>query len=196
MPSGGFMGGRGLIPRIIGTPPKTGEVMKLYIANCSKQDNHFTYMLPEQMRPFARLIRAGQQTEIDSDFETINIIIRQHEIYGIQEAKKVKKGFGGLCYQIDKPISIESIKNGFTQTEQEQIDRALEARKITAASSDQLIAQKAQEFGMRQTSALEVEVIEEKKGIADESSKFEETIGIVRDGLQPIKNRGRPKKGN
>lgn len=169
-------------------------MMKLYIANCSKQEHFFTYMLPENLRPFSHAIRAGSQIEIPGDNDVIDSIIKQHSIYGLQKANDVHKGFGGLCYQINKPISVEAIKNGFSQTEQEQIDRALEARKITAAAADQIIANKAQEMGLKQKSGLEVEVLEEKKNAADNETKFEQTIEVVREGVQPIKGRGRPRK--
>ena len=168
--------------------------MKLYIANCSKQEHLFTYMLPENPRPFSHSIRAGSQIEIPGDKDVVDAIVKQHSLYGLQKANDVRKGFGGLCYQLDKPISVEAIKNGFTQTEQEQIDRALEARKITAAAADQIMSNKAQEMGIKQTSGLEVEVLEEKKNAADNEPKFEQTIEVVRQGVQPIKGRGRPRK--
>jgi len=151
-------------------------------------------MLPENPRPFSHSIRAGSQIEIPGDKDVVDAIVKQHSLYGLQKANDVRKGFGGLCYQLDKPISVEAIKNGFTQTEQEQIDRALEARKITAAAADQIMSNKAQEMGIKQTSGLEVEVLEEKKNAADNEPKFEQTIEVVRQGVQPIKGRGRPRK--
>lgn len=168
--------------------------MKLYIANCSKQEHMLTYMLPENPKPFMHHIRAGGQIEIPGDEMQVDAIVKQHSIYGLQEAKKVQKGFGGLCYQIDKPISVDAIKNGFTQSEQEMIDRAQQAREITAAASDKIMAEKAQEMGVKQKSGLEVEIIEEKKNAADNDVKFEQTIEVVREGVQPLKGRGRPRK--
>ena len=112
----------------------------------------------------------------------------------MMDVKKVKKGFGGLCYAIDKPISVEAIESGFTQSDQEMIDRAQQARNATAAAADQILANKAQEMGLKQKSGLEVEIVEDKKNAADNGEKFNQTIEVVREGVQPIKGRGRPKK--
>ena len=168
--------------------------MKLYIANCSKQEHLFTYMLPENPRPFSHSIRAGGQIEIPGEQEHLMSIIGQHQVYGMMEVNKVGKGFGGLCYRLEKPISIEAIQAGFTQSDQEMIDKAQEARSITAAASDQIIANKAQEMGLKQKSGLEIEVVEEKKNAADNSPKFEQTIEVVREGISQDSKRGRRKK--
>jgi len=150
-------------------------------------------MIPENPRPFSHSIRAGAQIEIPGNQDAIMAIIGQHQIYGMMEVNKVTKGFGGLCYRLEKPISVEAIENGFTQSDQEMINKAQESRNITAAASDQMIANKAQEMGLKQRSGLEIEVIEEKKNAADNSPKFEQTIEVVREGIQPAKN-GRRKK--
>ena len=110
----------------------------------------------------------------------------------MMEASKVKKGFGGICYRIDKPISVDAIEHGIEQKDQEAIDRALEARKITAVAADQMISAKAQEMGLKQKDGLEIEVLEEKKNAADQEGKFNETIEVVREGVAPRK--GRPRK--
>jgi hypothetical protein len=165
---------------------------KLYIANCSKQDFNFTWMDLENPQPFVRKMRAGTQTEIDGSPERLAHIVKQHEVYGMMEASKVKKGFGGIAYRMDKPISVEAIENGISQRDQEAIDRAQEARNVTAAAADNILATKAQEMGLKQKSGLEIEYIEEKKNAADQSEKFEQTIEVVREGVTPRK--GRPRK--
>jgi hypothetical protein len=166
--------------------------MKLYISNASKQDFNFTYMLRENPQPFLRKLRPGTQTEIIGSPDEIDQIVKQHEVYGMMEASKIKKGFGGICYRIDKPISVDAIENGISQRDQEAIDRALEARKVTAAAADQVISTKAQEMGLRQKSGIEVEVLEEKRNAADQDAKLNETIEVVHEGSAPRK--GRPRK--
>lgn len=168
--------------------------MNLYIANCSKQEFHFTYMLPENPRAFSHHIRAGSQIVIPGAKEDIDCIIKQHEIYGMKPVEKIGKGFANLAYRLDKPISITAIEQGLAQTEQEMIERALEARKITAVASDKIIAEKAQELGLKIKSGLEVEIQEEKKNLADTDPKFEQTIEVVKENITPIRGRGRPRK--
>lgn len=167
--------------------------MKLYICNATKQEFLFTYSLPENLRPFSHNIRAGSQVEITGNQDAIDAIINQHSLYGLVEANKVKKGFGGLCYRIDKPVSLEAIQQGLSQTEQDMVDKALESRKLTAAAADQILTQRAQEMGITQKSPLEIEVVEENRGPADGGAKFNETIEIVKDG-GPAPRKSRSKK--
>ena len=189
-----LMGGRGSLKEIPHhlSPTLQGKKMKLYIANCSKQDHQFTYMLMENPRPFMERIRAGGQIVIDRAPNEVDQIIKQHSDYGLMEATKVNKGFGGIAYRMDKPISVEAIEHGIEQRDQEMIDRALEARKISAVASDQKISETAQEMGIKQKSGLEVEIIEEKKNAGDNSPKFNQTIEVVKETMPP--RRGRPKK--
>jgi hypothetical protein len=163
---------------------------KLYIANCSKAEHLFNYFLPENPRPFIQHIRAGTQSFIEGTEDVIKRIIDQHAPYGFQEVSKCGKGFGGQCYRIDKPISVEAIEAGLSQDAQERIDRATESRKYTAAAVDGMMAGKAQEMGLRQTSPAEFEITEQTKGPTDNAAKFSETIEVVRDGLQPS-NKGK-----
>lgn len=165
----------------------------LYVANCSKAEFFFTYMLPENARPFAQPIRAGGQIEIKADQSSLEAIIKQHEIYGMQPADKISRHFGGLAYRVGKPISLEAIQQGLTQSEQEEIERALEARKITTVAQDQMFANKAQEVGSKQTAPLEVEIVEESRGPTDTTPKFNQTITVEKEGVAPAK-RGRPRK--
>jgi hypothetical protein len=166
--------------------------MDLYIANCSKQEYLFTFMLPENVRPFVHKIRAGTQIKLVQSQPEVDVIIKQHSIYGLMEAEKVKKGFGGLCYRIGKPISVSAIEEGLSQSDQEMIDRAQEARNITAAAQDQIISTKAQEMGLKVKAGIELEVVEEKKNAADVGEKFDQTIEVIHEGQAPRK--GRPRK--
>ena len=47
-------------------------------------------------------------------------------------------------------------------------------------------------MGLKQKSGLEIEVLEEKKNAADDSSKFNEVIEVVKENVPP--RRGRPRK--
>jgi len=163
--------------------------MKLYVANTTKQEHLFAYYLPENARPFSHSIRAGAQIEISGPQHEIDSIIHQHAIYGLVEANKVKKGFGGLCYRIDKPVSLDAIEQGLAQTAQDKIEQALDSRKVTAAAADMVLSQKAQEMGLQQKAPLEVEVIEESKNPFETSGKFSETIEVVKDNVAPRRGR-------
>jgi hypothetical protein len=167
-------------------------MMDLYIANCSKQDFLFTYMLPENIRPFSHKIRAGAQIKLTQSDIEVDSILKQHSLYGMMEAGKVGKGFGGLCYRFNKPINVDAIESGISQTDQEMIEQAQQARNITAAVQDQLISAKAQEMGLKQKGGIEVEVLEEKKNAADSDVKMDQKIEVIHEGTAPRK--GRPRK--
>ena len=167
--------------------------MELFIANCTKQDHQFTYMLFENTRPFMERIRAGAQIKIKGTHDEIDQIIKQHEVYGLIPVEKIKGKFSGMAYKLDKPINVEAIENGIDVRDQTIIDRATEARKITAVASDQHISEKAQQMGLKQKAPLEIEIVEEKKNFTDNEPKFEQTIEVVKDGIAP-KGRGRPRK--
>ena len=165
--------------------------MDLYIANCSKADFLFCYMLIGNERPFQQKIRAGAQVKLQHQPEEIEHIIRQHELYGMCHVERIGQGFSNLAYQRDKPISIKAIEAGITQGEQEAIDRALEVRKIGAVATDALLEKTAQEGGLRQVSPIEVSVTEEGKGPSDPGSGFDETIAVEKQGLPESRGRGR-----
>ena len=142
-------------------------------------------MLVENPRPFHHKIRAGSQICLNVDQIEADQIIKQHSIYGMQEANKVTKGFSGLAYRVGKAISVEAIEAGISQKDQENIERALETRKNTAAATDHILQEKAREFGSKQTAPLEIEIVEEKRNPVDQSAGFSETIQVVKQGLDP-----------
>lgn len=89
--------------------------MKLYIANCSRQTHHFNYKIPEKLQSFGVPIKPGQQHMIEQLPEVIRHIIKQHEPYGFQCCTKVDKHFSGICYSLDKPVTVGGIEEGAEQ---------------------------------------------------------------------------------
>lgn len=159
----------------------------LYVANCTKMEYLFTFSLSGAARPFALPIRAGGQIKLEYSDSEIDSIIDQHGMYGFKDASGVGKGFGGLCYRKTRPVSIDAIEGGISQTEQDQIDRALEVRKLTAAATDHVLQEEATKLGARQTGTTEIEVVEDSRGPGDsKEGKFNETIEVVKNnGVQP-----------
>jgi len=163
----------------------------LYIANCSKMEHLFCFSLKGAARPFALPIKAGGQIKLDYYDSDLQQVIDQHEQYGFRDVNQIGKGFGGLCYRHVMPINVEAIEAGITQTEQDQIDRALEVRKLTAAATDHVMQEEAQKLGVTQTGTTEIEVIEETRGVGDsKTGKFNETIEVAKQGVKLRRNRG------
>lgn len=89
--------------------------MKLFIANCSRQKHLFNYKLPERTQPYCLPIRPGEQGMIDNNSDVINMIIKQHEPYGLLPASKLDKSFSGICYSIDREVTLNSFRDGHDQ---------------------------------------------------------------------------------
>jgi hypothetical protein len=158
-------------------------VAKLYIANCSKQNFLLTYMLPENTKPFIHEMRPGTQVELNHSPDEVASIIRQHELYGMHPADKVTKGFGGRCYRLDRPISVEAIEQGISQTDEEAIKRATIMRQAAVAAGDAALEQAAESVGARQVAPLQVEITEDRKDPTDTGPKFGETITLDKPNL-------------
>lgn len=108
--------------------------MKLFIANCSSQPHMFNYKLPEKHQPFGVKIRAGQQHEIENTRDVIQHIIKQHEPYGFQSCDKVDANFSGICYAIDKPVTVGRIQENHEQKNEnldEMSQKILEANAVS-----------------------------------------------------------------
>ena len=155
---------------------------RLFVANCTKQDHVFVYMLKGDMRPYRYPIRAGQQVEIPCRDGVAQQIIDQHKVYGMQEATGVARGFSGLAYRLNKQISLEAILIGFEQRDDEVNRRAQEAQKATAVAADKLLDDAAQQSGARPVGELEVQVTEEPKG-PTETKGFDQTIQVQKPGI-------------
>lgn len=112
----------------------------LYIANTSKQHHDFVFRIAsENQRTRVQKILMGEQVRIyrDTDVETIDSIIKQHEQYGLVDASKIdqRKPFIGLCYSVDKPIKVEKFMYASEHNDDVLIDQGREIRKEQAAAT-------------------------------------------------------------
>lgn len=108
--------------------------MKLFIANCSSQPHLFNYKLPEKSQSFGVSIRAGHQHEIENTADVIRHIISQHEAYGFQCCDKVDKHFSGICYAIDKHVTVGKIQENHEQKNENLDDMSQQILEANAVS--------------------------------------------------------------
>jgi hypothetical protein len=143
---------------------------KLFIANLSKQHQHFLYRLPEWQSTRAQDIAIGAQVQIPGDLSDTDIayVIEKHRAYGmksVQEARRIK-GFTGLVYDIDRPVNLGD--QGFIDEVQESNDdtlteRSNERREQTTAAISERLRQVGE--GTREPlRRTEVEQVEETEG--------------------------------
>lgn len=140
---------------------------KLYIANCTKQHNHFHYRVIGSTRAFNQTIEAGKQVQLSGDFqqEDIDSIIQQHEAYGLIDSNRVKsaRNFVGLCYSIGKPVTLNAMEVAFDQNTKLLDAQGQELRKMAALAASQTIHESAEIGGFGSVAAVGSSVIEESQ---------------------------------
>lgn len=167
----------------------------LYIANATTRNHHFHYRIPEVERLFDQEILAGQQWQIPPVHrspDAIAAIVGELERSGAIPRAQVgrDKKFSGIIYD-HKPVSVESIRQGFEDVEQSAIDRALEERTRSVVAADDGVARLAQEAGTG-VGSVELEVVEEMKPGQDASEQQRNLIQVQREG-RPVSNRSKEK---
>jgi len=67
--------------------------VKIFIANCTKQDNLFAYRIPETAGVKTQAIRMGSQAQIPGELNHIQVegIIEQHRIYGLVTVEEFER---------------------------------------------------------------------------------------------------------
>lgn len=116
---------------------------KLYIGNCTHQQHDFNYRRPEMKSVLMQTIQAGGQVPLTGDLSTHDIasIIEQHAKYGLVSVSDIDrtKPFIGLCYSIDKPISVENLRRGFMHNEAVLTQEGVKLREESAVALSNVI---------------------------------------------------------
>ncbi|MFJ7171649.1 hypothetical protein [Citrobacter freundii] len=133
--------------------------MKLYIANCSRQAHMFNYKLPEKTQSFGVSIPPGRQHMIENQSDIIDHIISQHEPYGFQRCDKVDKHFSGICYSIDKPVTVGRIEDGADQKTENLKSMSEEILAASAVSLNNAVDQAVIQSGEKpQPGGIDMEI--------------------------------------
>lgn len=121
--------------------------MKLFIANCSKQDHDFYYRVPERSKSIVVNIPSGRQHVISNTPEVIQHIINQHVIYGMQERSKTNGNFSGICYSIEREITESAIIDGAEQKNENLENLSKQLLTESAVAFDQAVDNAAIQSG-------------------------------------------------
>ncbi len=154
--------------------------MKLFIANCSRQAHNFNYKIPEKAQSFGVTIPAGGQHMIDNQSDVVHHIIRQHEPYGFQRCDKVDNTFSGICYAIDKPVTVGRIEENAEQKIENLDDMSqaiLEANAISMSNAvDNAVLQSGQ---VPKPGEVQIEIIGEAVNVdQDNPPKLNKTVKV------------------
>jgi len=161
--------------------------MKLYIANCTKQHHSFVYRIPEQNRISTPVTLApGEQKLIGADKLSqadIDVIISHHRQYGMIPESEVKNAdhYVGLCYSVEKPVSLKGITLAFNHNDfvLNEIAKTNLANAAVASSVNQSTADPR----LGKLDRLSVEVVEQAKPGQD--GKIALGVEVPRDTVQP-----------
>jgi len=160
--------------------------MDLFIGNTSIQAHQFLYRLPEREKIREILVPSGQQVRLSVETEAMaHAIVEQHREFGLVSVDEVEKHplFSGLIYSFKDPISEEAMNVGFSRRNDLLSDRGLQIRRAAAVTAAKSIEGAAERDGLR-SSNVEVELVEQQKGPADNDPKLNQTIVVGEPGTK------------
>lgn len=155
--------------------------MKLFVANLSKHNFHFTYRLPER-QVIAMDIPIGFQKQIGGDMESADIqrIVGHYAKYGMLPAREIPnlRQWTALCYSVDAPVDLDTFYEGYERNDAELTARSEETRAETAVA---ISAQTSQVLDTP-IHRTEVEMIEQTAG---STPRVASGIEVVTEGTRP-----------
>lgn len=168
-------------------------MVKLYVANCTKQDTDFLYRIPETQQVHRQHIKVGHQVLIykDTTSDVIQNIIDQHQVYGMVAVEDVdrSKHFVGTCYQIGKPIEMGRVQYAIQHNDETRTIQANEAMAATLAARNNATEEELRGSGTTLDS-LKMTIEEELK--PDQSDGLSQTLSIDKEQASALRtSRGR-----
>lgn len=169
--------------------------MKMFIANLTHQAVDFGYRLPEDGGLRRQRIEVGSQIRLSGELSPTDVdaIVRQYTKYGMIDVAEVDrtKGFAGLCYSIDKPITVEKLRRGVVHNDAVLNEEGRKSREAAAvATSARIESSLPQEEGAPKLQSLEVTVEEEKPGDIGDHDEINERLVVSRDDVASSKRVG------
>ncbi|MFA9204829.1 MAG: hypothetical protein ACEQSH_00075 [Bacteroidia bacterium] len=164
--------------------------MKMFVANCSQQDQHFMYRLPEQRRMREIMIPIGGQVMLpDHDklsVTDIEAVVKQHSQYGMVDQNEAirTRHFSGLCYNLDKPVDLDRVRFSIERNLGVLEDRGKRNREAAAVAVHDAMEAKAADSGMTVRN-LEMTIQEE-----GDSPSMAEGMRVTREDGRGIGPRG------
>ena len=161
--------------------------MKLYVANCTKQYHSFVYRLPEGNRMSTPVkLSPGEQKLIGADKLSntdVDAIVAHHRQYGMVSESEIKNthSYVGLCYSVDKPVSLAGITMAFdvnkavlTELARENLSNAAVASSVHETTANPKLGR---------LDRLSVEVVEQAK--PGQQSEVALGVEVNRDTVAP-----------
>jgi hypothetical protein len=139
--------------------------VRLFVANCTKQNLKFYYRLPENKSLKEQMIPIGTQASIHGPHLTmqdIDSIIKQHEPYGMKRSDELDRArdFVGMCYSVDRPCDVRHIENGMRINQNVLDERGKALRTAAAVAQHNAIEQQLERQGLGDLKSFKMEIEE------------------------------------
>lgn len=138
--------------------------MKVYVANTTRQVQDFVWRSIGNRSPHRMKIDVGQQVQLPGEWNTedVTYLEDQHRRYGLVPVGEIDrtKDFIGVCFSVDKPISVEKIRRALTTNQQVLEERGRTLRQHAAVAVAAQVQADHPDAGM---TALEMSIQEERK---------------------------------
>ena len=166
---------------------------KLYVMNCKKQDEVFSYRVPESGQLINQSIPRGGQIQVyrDETEAVLLAIAKQHTKYGMVAAADIDrtKPFINLAYQLDKPFTPDQIMYGLEHNTDVLEDRGIEQRTAAAVAISDLLDKAATTNGTVRSMELQIE------DVAKDAPTLNERITVDKNpNLQGSDRKGKNKR--
>lgn len=160
--------------------------MKLYIANCSKQNQEFVYRVIETSGARVQQIPIGGQVQLTGELSApqIDSIVRHHATYGLLRHDEIDRSreFVGLVYCVDRPVTAAMIERVNRHNTNILEARGKVIRQNTAVAQNQQLETSLLEADRQETlKAMDVTIVEEKPDPRSETAPIAEGIRVSRN---------------
>jgi hypothetical protein len=161
--------------------------VKLFVGNGSKQNHDFLYWVPSAKAARTQRIPIGGQIQISGELDraAIDSIIEQHAPYGFAAASEIDHitEYVGLCFSVDKPISLTQLDKLMRHNTQVLSIRGRELRKQAAlAGNDQLQASIADSGRPETLRQMEASMVEENHDDRSPEPVLAEGFRVIEGG--------------
>lgn len=173
---------------------------KIYIANTTLHNHEFHYRLPlkwnengipsEWGDAKAEIVPHGSQVALASgrsfSEKEIEALLRHYAKFGIIRAGEYRKGFRGLVYSLDRPVTLDAIQEGIEHNREAAEQRSEKMLEDTAAANLRHQLEFARKSGTKAPERSELEIVEEPK-VGDPS--LARGAEALADGVSPKRTR-------
>lgn len=159
---------------------------KMYVANCTQQNQIFSYRVKGSPSPRQQEIPIGGQIQLSGELsvEDIEYVVQQYGKYGFAAVNEIDRTrpFVGICFSLDKPISRDRIRQLLAHNEGVLVKLGKKIREEAAVALHEQ-AVMANEGPLRgdignEGAGLEVSISEEESR-SNPNPKFSEGVRVV-----------------